>query len=184
MSVKSSIEACDGWCFLTDCFCFVYRNYADLSKLMWSCFIVQLLHVLLAFWVLFFLKPYLFISDFTHSCTFPLFYCFEGILIFDIIHIAPRYLALSDPDFNLFWLFPIPPPAVFCDQELLEHHRLRCGRTLPARKRFLHDRSSHRQSLSEGESPLTLTTAHQLQLFVMMMIKELELFLWLHPVNT
>ena len=43
--------------------------------------------------------------------------------------------------------------AVLCDQELLQPHRLRCRWTLPARKRLLHDRSAHRQPLSQGESP-------------------------------
>lgn len=47
--------------------------------------------------------------------------------------------------------------SVLCDQELLQPHRLRCGRTLRARKRLLYDRSAHGQPLPEGESPPTST---------------------------
>lgn len=51
--------------------------------------------------------------------------------------------------------------SVLCDQELLQPHRLRCGRTLRARKRLLYDRSAHGQPLSEGEAPPTSTCHSQ-----------------------
>ncbi|CAG10261.1 unnamed protein product, partial [Tetraodon nigroviridis] len=41
---------------------------------------------------------------------------------------------------------------VFCDQKLLQHHRLRCGRTLPAGERLLHGGSAYGQPLPAGES--------------------------------
>lgn len=41
---------------------------------------------------------------------------------------------------------------VFCDQKLLQHHRLRSGRMLPARKWLLHGGSAYGQPLPAGES--------------------------------
>lgn len=50
-------------------------------------------------------------------------------------------------------LFFFHLPVVFLDQELFQRHCLRCGRSLPARKWLLNDWSTHRQPLSQGESP-------------------------------
>lgn len=57
-------------------------------------------------------------------------------------------------------LLPSLLPAVLCNQELLEPHRLRGGGTLPPGKRLLDDRRPHGQPLPQGETTPTCHLVH------------------------
>lgn len=81
---------------------------------------------------------------FTHR-TFSWFKCFIHFLfstLFNEVFVCISWY------FNLFFCLVL----VLSDQEFLKHHRLRCGRTLPAGKWLLHGGSSYGQPLPEGES--------------------------------